>query len=99
MPFDTTAWITIGLNLVMASVYYAVGRVISRREVSPDAELAKKSFSGFWYALSVITGGGAVSTAIFFTVGSIEAVNPATGETHLLGEEGVWTPEMDGLVP
>ena len=42
---------------------------------------------------------GAVSTAIFFTVGSIEAVNPATGETHLLGEEGVWTPEMDGLVP
>ena len=61
---DAAAWITIGLNVLMAAVYYAVGRVVGRREVSEDAELAKKSFSGWWHALAAVTASGAVATAI-----------------------------------
>lgn len=57
----TETLITIALNLLMGAVYAMVGRVVSRRRVSSHAELAKKSFAAWWYALSGVTVAGAVA--------------------------------------
>lgn len=49
------------LSLLMAGVYYAVGRVVSRRQVSHEANLAKRSFALWWYTLSGVTALGVLT--------------------------------------
>src|SRR5688500_8466223 len=49
------------LSILSASIYFYVGRVLSRRHVaSPDARLAWKLFVAWWYALATSTLIGAV---------------------------------------
>lgn len=62
LPAETL--VTLLLNLLMGTVYALVGRVVSRRHVSADADLAKRSFASWWYALSGVTIAGALAALI-----------------------------------
>ena len=49
------------LSIIIASIYYYVGRVLSRRRMgSPDARLAWILFIVWWYALAATTVSGAI---------------------------------------
>ena len=49
------------LSIIIASIYYYVGRVLSRRRMgSPDARLAWILFIVWWYALAVTAVSGAI---------------------------------------
>ena len=49
------------LNVLVAAVYAAVGGVVSKRQVSDQARLAKRAFSAWWWVLAAVSVGGALA--------------------------------------
>ncbi|MGB0653508.1 MAG: hypothetical protein ACPGQL_09940 [Thermoplasmatota archaeon] len=52
-------------SLIVASLYFWVGREVRRREVDGDDRIAQGAFASWWYALALSSVAGALTTALY----------------------------------